>query len=145
MPGDYREYTFKFFVIAKGTAPGPVINQDNLKSYATSTMVDTYPKYYGVTYQSASKGNITLAFVTKEAAQEYAYQYEKGTVEEQEDGTYRYTGSFLGVQKDEFVSAWDLTDAMNYFAEQAVQLLYFDMSDTFTKQLPDDIKTPEKG
>ena len=132
LPGDYREYTFRFSIIAEGTAPGPKVNQDNLKSYAASTMVDSYPKYYGVTYQSASKGNITLAFATKEAAQEYAYQYEKGTVEEQEDGTYRYTGSFLGVQKDEFVSAWDLTEAMNYFAEQAVQPLYFDMSDTFT-------------
>jgi len=140
LPGDYRVFTFKFRVIAAGTAPGPKVNESSLSEYASSSMVDSYPMFYAVTYSSANKGNITIAFSTKEAAKEFAYNYEKGTVEVQADGTYRYTGSILGVQKDEYVSAWDLTDAMNQFAEQAVQYLYFDLSDQFTYlTLEDDV------
>ena len=132
LPGDYRVFTFRFEVIAKGTAPGPVVNKESLYEYAKTTATDSYPKFYGLTYPSAAAGNITLAFATKEAAADYAYNYEKGTVEEQADGSYRYTGSFLFSQKEKYDSAWDLTDAMYYFAEQAVQELQFDLSDQFT-------------
>ena len=132
LPGDYRVFTFRFEIIPEGSAPGPVVNQKSLKEYAASNVSDAYPIYYGLTYQSASKGNITLAFATKEAAKEYAYNYEKGMVEQQADGTYRYLGSFYVAQKEKYESAWDLTDAMYYFAEQAVQPLAFDLSDPFT-------------
>lgn len=130
--GDYRVFTFRFGVIAEGTAPGPQENQQSLSEYALKNVSDSYPMYYGLTYQSASTGNITLAFATKEAAIEYAYNYEKGMVEQQENGTYRYNGSFYVAQKEKYDSAWDLTDAMYFFAEQAVQKLYFDLSDQFT-------------
>lgn len=132
LPGDYRVFTFRFEIIAEGTAPGPVVNQENLAEYAKDNVSDAYPMYYGLTYSSAASGNITLAFATREAAVEYAYNYERGMVEKQEDGTYRYTGSFIVAQKEKYDSAWDLTDAMYFFAEQAVQELYFDMSDNFT-------------
>ena len=132
LSGDWRVFTFNFSVIAEGTAPGPIVNQNSLKDYSKTTMSDSYPMYYGLTYGSALGGDITLAFSTKEAAKQYAYNYEKGTVEKQSDGTYRYTGSCIMRQKVKYVSAWDLTDAMHQFAEQAVQTLYFDMSDPFT-------------
>ena len=132
LPGDYRVFTFRFEVIAQGTAPGPVVNKESLSEYAKTTATDSYPKFYGLTYPSAAAGDITLAFATKEAAADYAYNYEKGTVEVQDDGSYRYTGSFLFAQKEKYDSAWDLTDAMYYFAEQAVQELQFDLSDQFT-------------
>lgn len=132
LPGDYRVFTFRFEVIAQGTAPEPVVNKESLSEYAKTTATDSYPKFYGLTYPSAAAGDITLAFASKEAAADYAYNYEKGTVEEQEDGSYRYTGSFLFAQKEKYDSAWDLTDAMYYFAEQAVQELQFDLSDQFT-------------
>ena len=128
---DSRVIVFRFRVIPNGTAPGPKVNQDNLNNYAHSTMIDASPLYYGLTYQSASKGYITLAFATKEAALNFAYEYEKGMVEKQTDGSYRYNGAFFVAQKERYDSTWDLTDAVNYFAEQAVQLLYFDMSDPF--------------
>lgn len=130
--GDCRTFTFRFHVIAEGTAPGPTVNRENLTAYAKTNISDAYPKYFGLTYSSAAAGNITLAFSTREAAIEYAYNYEKGLVEKQPDGTYRYNGKLIGVQKEEYNSTWDLTDAMYFFAEQAVQELYFDLTDQFT-------------
>ena len=137
LAGDCRTFTFHFEIIENGTAPGPVVNQQSLTEYATSSIAGSYPIYYGLTYSSATKGNITLAFATKEAAVDYAYSYEKGIVEEIKDEktgeiTYRYNGSFIVSQKNDYNSAWDLTDAMNYYAEQAVQQLYFDPTDDFT-------------
>ena len=132
LPGDYRVFTFQFDIIAEGSAPGPVVNQQNLSKYAMTTTADSYPMYYGLIYHSAAAGNIKIAFATKEAAVDYAYNYEKGTVEIQEDGSFRYTGSFVLTDKVKYNSAWDLTDAMYYFAEQAVQVLYFDMADPYT-------------
>ena len=136
--GDCRTFTFHFSIIAKGTAPGPVVNQQSLENYAKTTISDSYPLYYALTYQSAGKGNITLAFSTKEEALNYAYEYEKGMVEQQSDGTFRYTGSFLVSQKEKYDSAWDLTDAVNYFAEQAIRIQFFDLSDDFTTLSLDD-------
>lgn len=132
LSGDLRVFTFYFSIIPNGTAPGPVINQENLKKYSMTNVSDSYPMYYGLTYQSATKGYITLAFATKEAAVKYAYEYERNMVEQQDDGSFRYMGAFYVAQKEKYNSAWDLTDAMNCFAEQAVQELYFDLSDEFT-------------
>ena len=139
--GDRKIFTFRFEVIAEGTAPGPVINKAHLyNEYARSTVSDSYPKYYGLTYPSASKGNITLAFATREAAVAYAMNYEQGMVEKQNDGSYRYTGSFITKQKEKYDSNWDLMDAIEYFANQAVQELYFDHSEEFSvRTLSDDV------
>ena len=87
--GDCRIFTFHFRIIPEGTAPGPEVNQKSLENYATTTISDSYPLYYALTYQSAGKGNITLAFSSKEDALKYAYEYEKGMVEQQSDGSYR--------------------------------------------------------
>ena len=130
--GDKRVITFRFEIIPEGSATGPKVNQKSLYEYAHSTITDSYPIYYSLMYPSATAGYITLAFATHEAAKEYAYNYEKGMVELQADGTYRYIGSFLVTQKETYDSAWDLTDAMYYFAEQAVQTGHFDLSDEFT-------------
>ena len=132
LSGDYRVFTFEFDIIKEGTAPGPVVNQKSLEQYAKTTISDAYPKYYGVTYPSAHSGYITLAFSNIDDAKQFAYNYEKGKVEKQPDGSYRYNGSLDIGQKKEIESAWDLTDAMNIFAEKAVQELYFDLSDPFT-------------
>ena len=130
--GDRRIITFRFELIANGTAPGPVVNQKSLAAYGNSTISDSYPIFYALTYQSAATGYITLAFANKEDALDYAYNFEKGMVEQQKDGTYRYTGSLYVTTKEKYDSTWDLTDALYYFAEQAVQIKYFDLSDEFT-------------
>ncbi|MDI9243199.1 hypothetical protein [Fusibacillus kribbianus] len=130
--GDCKTFTFHFEIIAEGTAPGPVVNQRSLVEYAKTAVTDSYPVYYSLTYPSASTGYITLAFSSREEALAYAYDYEKGMVEQQKDGSYRYIGSFIVSQKEKYDSAWDLTDAVNFFAEQAIQVGYFDLSNEFT-------------
>lgn len=131
--GDTRVFIFRFTIIANGTAPGPVVNQESLAEYSHLTITDSAPLYYGLTYQSASKGYITLAFATREDALNYAYNYEKGMVEQQSDGSYRYSGPFyISSQKLRYDSNWDLTEAVNNYAQQAVQECYFNMSDKFT-------------
>lgn len=132
LPGDYRVFTFEFDIISEGSAPGPVVNKKNLTEYTKTNVSDSYPMYYGLTYQSASKGAITLAFASREEAQKYAYEYEKGMVEKQPDGSFRYNGSFTMEQKTKYSDIWDLTDAENYFAERAVHEGVFDLSDQFT-------------
>lgn len=138
--GDVKKFTFRFRIIEKGTAPGPVVNERRLNEYDRLEVTDSYPTYYGVTYQSASYGRITLAFRNRKDAFSYAYNYEKGMVERQENGTFRYNGTFQVAQKEKYNSEWDITDAMNYFAEEAVQDLYFDLTEEFTyRTLPDEI------
>lgn len=131
--GDARVFTFRFVIIEKGTAPGPVCNQKNLKDYATSSISDCYPAYFGITFPSAGKGYITLAFADYDSAVEYAVNYEKGIVERQSDGSFIYRGTLsLNGPKTEYNSTWDLTDAIYYFAKQAVTREYFDMSEQQT-------------
>ncbi len=131
--GDNQSFIFKFIVIENGSAPGPQVNKESMQNFASLTNPSNLSStYYGVTFQSAHRGNITLAFSTKKAAVDYAYNYEKGMVEVQEDGSFRYNGSLTVSQKVKYDSAWDLTDAIYYFAEQAVQKLKFDLRDEFT-------------
>lgn len=131
--GDNQKFTFHFTIIENGTAPGPQINKQNLEKFNnTANASNLNPVYYGLTYSSAAKGNITLAFADKKTAREYAYQYEKGMVEVQSDGSYRYNGNLIVSQKVKYESNWDLTDAIYDFIDQAIQKLYFDMSDPFT-------------
>ena len=131
--GDNHVLTFSFNVIANGTAPGPQVNKEALEKYSgIKTPTNSRSVYYGVTYQSARKGFITLAFATEQSAYQYAYNYEKGMVEVQADGSFRYMGTLVVSQKIKYESSWDLTDAVHYFAQAAVQRLYFDLSDVFT-------------
>ena len=128
--GDIRRFTFNFRIIAEGTAPGPVVNRDSLENlHSKSTLVDYYPVYYGVTYESAGNGNFTYIFKNRQDAVDYAYEIEGGKVEVQDDGTYLYKGDCVLGQKVEYESAWDLTEARYYFAEQIVEELYIDNSD----------------
>lgn len=140
LAGDYRKFTFQFTVIGQGKAPGPQINENNLYSHIGLAASDCYPVYYGVTYSSAGPGNITLAFANRKDAVAFAAEYEKGVVEKQPDGKYRYRGSLNVHQKSGYKDGWDLTEAVNYYAEQAVETLYFDLSDEFTyRTLPVEI------
>ena len=117
LAGDARVFTFHFRVIPQGTAPGPHVNQEKLKEFSHMTVTDCNPIYYGLKYSSAGTGDITRVFATQDSALQFAYNFENGKVEQQDDGTYRYTGSFDVNQKTKFESNWDLTDAVYFFAE----------------------------
>lgn len=132
LAGDVREFRFHFSIIENGTAPGPVLNQQRLTDYARTNISDCYPLYYGVTYNSARKGFITVAFANRDDAVKFAYAYEKGMVEVQEDGTFRYNNSTVDGQKVDFESGFELTDAINEASVNNVKQYYFNLSDPFT-------------
>ena len=136
--GDNLLITIRFIVIEEGTAPGPVVNKQRLNDYARSSLSDAYPIFYGVTYKSASKGDITLAFATEKAAIDFAYAYETGDAEKLEDGTFKYKGSYednageyqyegsFVKQKENYADGWTLADAIYNYAKQSVEKSYFD-------------------
>lgn len=135
--GDNHKITFRFEIIEEGTAPGPVLNQELLEKYATNKNASNVNSiYYGVTYASASKGNITFAFADYQSAYDHAYNKMKDFVEgpKEVDGkkVYYYSGNHILAQKEKYESGWDLADAISFFTEQAVQRLCFDMTNDFT-------------
>lgn len=132
--GDNKNITIRFRIIPEGMAPGPVINKQSLSDHMLGHMSSVYPKYYGLSFSSSANGKITLAFKTWQEAFDYASNYEANCVQYDEDkNVYRYTGSFIiNRPKEEYNSKWDLTAAINYFAELAIQECYFDMSDKYS-------------
>ena len=147
--GDNRVFSFRFTIIAEGTAPGPKINRQRLDDYAKLTVSDAYPIYYGLTFHSAAKGLITYAFATEKAAVDFAYEYETKDYEIDEDGNYKYKGTSTIVdgeyqyngsfekQKETYADGWTLADAIQNYAEQSVQRTYFDYGNKYT--ISDDI------
>lgn len=127
--GDKKIFRFNFQIT--DDSPGPVINQRELTEYASKSISDSYPVFYSVTVHHEDKGNIRLAFASREAAVEYARKYEHGKVEKQSDGSFRYRGPSDFSEKVKYVDGWDVADAMEYFAQQSVHLDYFDLSDEF--------------
>ena len=147
--GDNRVITFRFTIIEEGTAPGPVVNKQRLYDYSRSSVSDSYPLFYGLTYSGSARGNITLAFATEKDAVDFAYKYETGFAEEADDGTfnyrgtstledggYTYTGSFVE-QKENYEDGWTLADAIYNYAVRSVQKSYFDYGSLYS--LSDDV------
>lgn len=141
--GDNHVIVFHFTIKPGGTTSNPRINKANLEELNSQKYpTNLRPVYYGLTFSSAKSGNITLAFADKETAMTYAYNYEGGLVEEVDGaGNYRYKGPYkVSGQKVVYNSIWDITDARYYFAEQAVETLYIDLSDPFTyRTLKDEV------
>ncbi|MCR5459249.1 MAG: hypothetical protein K6F51_05075 [Acetatifactor sp.] len=145
--GDDVVITIKFEVIPAGTAPGPMINRDRLREYSKTMLSDAKPIYYGLTY-NVSKGRITKAFATKEAAINYAYDYEmKHNAEKNADGSidhYKnndynstaYQGAFI-TDKENYKDAWELPEAIYNYAETAVKKSYFDYGNEYTLNYDD--------
>ncbi len=126
--GDSRKYTFHFKIIKNGTAPGPKVNQEKLKEYATNSICDAYPFFYCLSYPSGNKGNVIIAFSSRKAAVEYSYNYEKGKVEKTSNGSYIYNGSFNKGESKEYDNYWELTAMINKCSEEAVFEKYIDLS-----------------
>ncbi len=130
--GDNKTITIHFTIIPEGMAPGPVLNRQTLEASVKDSRCGIYPIYYGLIMPSSTKGYITLVFANWNDARQYAYDYEKGMVEIQSDGSYRYSPSFEISTKENYDSNWDLTEDLNHYAEMAVHQLYFDQSDEST-------------
>ena len=140
--GDRKIFTFRFEVIAEGTAPGPVINQQKLKEYASTTVSDSYPLYYALRFSARGKGTITLAFQNKEDAYSYAYNHESGRVQKWgKDEVLTYHPSYM-LQESKEYDGWELADILVDSAENAIQSGCFNLTKkySFTTIDPEYIK-----
>ena len=155
--GDNHKIVFNFEIIENGTAPGPTINKDVLNDFATNKNVSNYnPIFYGVTYTSATKGNVTFAYADYQTAYDVVYEKMLQSVEPHKDANgnvekYFYNGKSENVlaQKEKYESGWELADAVDYFTRQAIQRLCFDLTkeitySTLTDEVLKEYENPRK-
>ena len=138
-PGDYRKISFHFIILEHGTAPGPVKNKETLCEYAKTNVSDYYPMYYGVT-EKVNNVDITVAFASFEDAENFAVELESQKAEKLNDGTYKYEDEKKDVQKIVYSDNKSLTEAINSFAKQRVQNIFFDLTKEMTYQTLNDIE-----
>ena len=130
--GDRKIFTFRFELIAEGTAPGPVINQQKLKEYASTTVSDAYPLYYALRFPARGKGTITLAFQNIEDAYNYAYNHESGRVQKWgKDEVLTYHPSYILQELKEY-DGWELADILVDSAKNAIQPGCFNLTKMYS-------------
>ena len=127
--GDVKTFIFNF-TITDGVYI-PSVNYQNLLEYCSSSLSSVSSKYYGITFDSAGRGTITVAFHDYQSALNYAYTQEKASVEVLSNGNWIYSVPGQDV-KVEYSSLWELTEALNEAAADRVNEMYFDMSDANT-------------
>lgn len=130
--GDIRTFTFRFKAIKEGTAPGPMVNQDLLMQHSSGTVSNAKTVYYGLTYNSASIGNITFLFATKEEAFKAARDWEFNNVEKNADGTFLYSSSKYVGGKILYTSIDDVCADVEANALEAIQKKYIDYTEPTT-------------
>ncbi len=145
--GDNRTITFHFYLIEKGTAPGPHCNYENLIEWEKMSISGIHHTYYGLSYRIDGNKRITYVYATKEDAVLAAYEREGGTVEKQKDGSYLYASSEDPNHKKRYDDLWDLTEDYQNNADSMIEELYIDPSaeDTYVTLDPKvKIDDPEK-
>lgn len=133
--GSVYHYEFNFDVIADEAQPH--VNYDNLMS--ADRLSDKASMFYQVAYQTTRGGYIFVCFADLQHANEYAYEIEKRFVE---DGWYKsmdnpnvkvkYSTSGEGLI--------ELTQALYYYAEQNVEIAFFNPAESFAYRTLDDPK-----
>lgn len=131
--GSVYHYEFNFDVIADDAQPH--VNYDNLMS--ADRLSDKASMFYQVAYQTTRGGYIFVCFADLQHANDYAYDIEKRFVE---DGWYKsldnpnvkvkYSTSGEGLI--------ELTEALYYYAEQNVEIAFFNPAESFTYRTLDD-------
>jgi len=129
--GSIYHYTFNFAV--SNESSGPYVNYNNLMS--TQRFEDLQTKHYEVAYQTAGGGYIFVCFALDdyEGALKYAYEIEKRFIEKVEDGLYYKSVENPNLKVKYIGNGIELTEALNYYAAQNVEINYFNSTDTFTK------------
>lgn len=127
--GTICHYTFRFIITDE--APGPFVNYDNLNK--TDRFEDFAAKHYEVAYQTAGGGYIFVCFSldSYQEAFNYAYEIEKRFIEQAKDGLYYKSIDNPNV-KVKYVDYVDMTEALNKYASENVEVAYFNATDEFT-------------
>lgn len=131
--GSVYHYELNFNIIAEDSRP--FVNYRNLMT--ADRLSDLSSRYYQVAYQTTRGGYIFVCFSDQQRAFKYAYEIEKRFVE---DGRYRsldnpnvkikYSADNQGLI--------DLTQAINHYADQNVEIAFFNPIDAFTYRTLDD-------
>lgn len=131
--GSVYHYELNFNIIAEDSRP--FVNYRNLMT--ADRLSDLSSRYYQVAYQTTRGGYIFVCFSDQQRAFKYAYEIEKRFVE---DGRYKsldnpnvkikYSADNQGLI--------DLTQAINHYADQNVEIAFFNPIDAFTYRTLDD-------
>lgn len=127
--GTICHYTFRFIITDEEA--GPYVNYDNLNK--TDRFEDFAAKHYEVAYQTAGGGYIFVCFSldSYQEAFNYAYEIEKRFIEQAKDGLYYKSIDNPNV-KVKYVDYVDMTEALNKYASENVEVAYFNATDEFT-------------
>lgn len=128
--GSFYKYTLNFNIIDEESKP--YVNYYNLTH--SEKLCDLASKHYEVAYQTTKGGYIFVCFSMEsyDSAFKYAYEIEKRFIEKAEDGYLYYKSIENSNKKVKYVDNIDLTQALNYYAKQNVEINYFNPLDTFT-------------
>lgn len=131
--GSVYHYELNFNIIAEDSRP--FVNYRNLMT--ADRLSDLSSRYCQVAYQTTRGGYIFVCFSDQQRAFKYAYEIEKRFVE---DGRYKsldnpnvkikYSTDNQGLI--------DLTQAINHYADQNVEIAFFNPIDAFTYRTLDD-------
>lgn len=131
--GSVYHYEFNFNVIADEAQPH--VNYDNLVS--ADRLSDKASMYYQVAYQTTRGGYIFVCFADLQHARDYAYEIEKRFVE---DGWYKSLDN--PNVKVKYSTSGDglieLTQALYHYADQNVEIAFFNPTEAFTYRTLDD-------
>lgn len=137
--GSLIKYEFKFNIIDEDALP--YVNFHNLRY--SGRLMDLQTKHYEVAYHMTAGGYIFVCFSldSYDEAFKYAYDIEKRFVEKTSDGAY-YKSMENPNTKIKYIDNIALTEALNYYAEQNVEVNYFNPTDEFTyRTFEDDLLT----
>lgn len=133
--GSFYRYCFRFYILDEDS--GPRVNYSALTS--SDRLSNLISKHYEVAYPTTYGGYIYVCFASYDDAFAYAYEIEKRYVEKTSDGTYYYKSPDNPNQKILYQTESDmdkinLTYWVNYYAEQNVEISYFNQSEQYTYQ-----------
>ncbi len=132
--GSYYEYKFNFYIIDDKSEPN--VNYNTL--FTRTMFKDLQSKHYEVAYQTTRGGYIFVCFSidSYNEAKSYAYEIEKRFIENV-DGNKYYKSLDNPNRKDLYYHDEDLLNALYYYAEQNIEIAYFNTLDEFTSRTYD--------
>lgn len=151
--GDSRTFRFNFRIIDEGTAPGPVVNQNNLYLFSNMDISSAKLVYYGITIPTAGAGNVIYMFGSYDDAYNTSVTLERNNIVKTDTPTglkYVYAPICKPEIKNDYKTIEEAEEWADYYAKEAVEYRYIDFTDSSTystlklKEIPYDIQGIKK-
>lgn len=132
--GDSRTFQFNFMIIEEGTAPGPVLNQQNLVTYSKTDISSAKSVYYGVMTPTAGVGNVIFVFDSYEEAYYVSLDQERKQIVENDKTAsgWNYTPINAPDSKKQYDTYEEAQADADQHAAENVKRCYFDFTDIST-------------